>query len=372
LGGSTLVSISPDGDMFVGRFDALGNHVWSKKFGTAGFGTAITGIRVGPDGRPTLFGAFDGSINFGGGILTAVTDVDLFLVKFNANDGAHVWSKQFGITGEHFSRWMDVDPSGRIAVTAESWGQISYGGATLNATGGPDITLAVLNANGEQLWAKVFGAGDREVPWSVAFASNNDVLLTGYMNGTDPFTFGGAPLSGQAIYNDLVVARFFVANGAHRWSTKFSLNGASTYASIEEVNGKLMLAGSINGPNDFGGGPLPYSGGEDAFVALFADHLTAAGPTLARASLAQNSPNPFNPTTRIEYTLASRAAAVIEIFDASGAVVSRLDEGMKPAGTHSTIWNGRDETGRAVASGVYFYRLAGMPDAGARKMVLLK
>jgi len=100
--------------------------------------------------------------------------------------------------------------------------------------------------------------------------------------------------------------------------------------------------------------------------------LTAAGPTFARASLAQNSPNPFNPTTNIAYTLTAPARAVIEIVDVSGSVVARIDEGMQPAGAHNTIWNGRDDDGTPAASGVYFYRLQGMPDVAARKMVLLK
>ena len=102
------------------------------------------------------------------------------------------------------------------------------------------------------------------------------------------------------------------------------------------------------------------------------EQLTAAGPTLVRASLAQNSPNPFNPTTQIAYTLALPARAVIEIVDVSGSVVARIDEGMQPAGAHNTIWNGRDDDGTPAASGVYFYRLQGMADVAARKMVLLK
>ena len=91
-----------------------------------------------------------------------------------------------------------------------------------------------------------------------------------------------------------------------------------------------------------------------------------------RASLAQNAPNPFNPTTQIAYTLAAPSRAVIEIVDVSGSLIARVDEGMQPAGAHNTIWNGRDSRGMAVASGVYFYRLQGMPEVGARKMVLLK
>jgi flagellar hook assembly protein FlgD len=53
-------------------------------------------------------------------------------------------------------------------------------------------------------------------------------------------------------------------------------------------------------------------------------------------------------------------------------MVTRIDEGVQPAGAHNTLWNGRDERGAPAASGVYFYWLSGMPEAGARKMVLLK
>ena len=134
----------------------------------------------------------------------------------------------------------------------------------------------------------------------------------------------------------------------------------------------MFLAGAMNTDTDFGLGLLDNQGGDDIFIVRYGDHLTAAGPTLARASLLQNTPNPFNPTTTIAYSLGAPARAVIEIFDASGAVVTRLDEGQKAAGTYSTTWNGRDASGRAVASGVYFYRLAGMPGVEAKKMVLLK
>jgi flagellar hook assembly protein FlgD len=90
------------------------------------------------------------------------------------------------------------------------------------------------------------------------------------------------------------------------------------------------------------------------------------------AALRLNDPNPFNPTTTIEYTVAERGPAVIAIYDAKGALVARLDQGTRPAGTYRVEWNGRDASGRAVASGVYFYSLAGAPEVAARKMVLLK
>src|SRR5262249_46551466 len=157
----------------------------------------------------------------------------------------------------------------------------------------------------------------------------------------------------------------------HRWSTKYAGND-SNYGLASEYNGDLILGGGFLGTLNLGGADLISAGNEDFFVARFTDHLTAAGPTTARASLAQNTPNPFNPSTQIAYTLARTARAVIEITDVAGKIVSRIDKGNQPAGAHDTIWNGRDERGVPVASGVYFYRLAGMPDVPARKMVLLK
>lgn len=88
-------------------------------------------------------------------------------------------------------------------------------------------------------------------------------------------------------------------------------------------------------------------------------------------ALAQNRPNPFNPTTTIEYTLSERSPAVLAIYDATGALVARLDQGVQDAGTHAVEWDGRNARG-AVVSGVYFYRMEGVRSAGSKKMVLLK
>jgi flagellar hook capping protein FlgD len=94
-------------------------------------------------------------------------------------------------------------------------------------------------------------------------------------------------------------------------------------------------------------------------------------PTLA-TSLAQNYPNPFNPKTTIEYTLAARAGVAVGIYDAAGSLVVRVDEGTREPGTHRVEWDGRDAHGKAVGSGVYFYRLEGVKGIAPRKMVLLK
>jgi len=91
-----------------------------------------------------------------------------------------------------------------------------------------------------------------------------------------------------------------------------------------------------------------------------------------RTELQQNYPNPFNSYTRIAFTLAASAEVVLSIFDVLGRQVIILTSGVMPAGQHETVWNGRDDRGNPVNSGVYFYTLRTGTFAQTRKTVLLK
>ncbi len=94
-------------------------------------------------------------------------------------------------------------------------------------------------------------------------------------------------------------------------------------------------------------------------------------------SLAQNYPNPFNPTTTIPYELPVRGKITLAVFDITGQRIQILDAGEKPAGRHSVRWDGRNQNGQPVASGMYFYRLTVETGNGrlftkTRKMIYLK
>lgn len=92
----------------------------------------------------------------------------------------------------------------------------------------------------------------------------------------------------------------------------------------------------------------------------------------AATSLAQNYPNPFNPSTTIRYQLDRAAHARLTILDVRGRVVRRLVDEPKEAGWYSILWNGTDDAGRPVASGLYFYRLAAGDFVGQKKLLLVK
>jgi hypothetical protein len=101
-------------------------------------------------------------------------------------------------------------------------------------------------------------------------------------------------------------------------------------------------------------------------------NATPVTNTPGRTSLAQNYPNPFNPSTTIAYTLASATRVRIDVYDIRGGRVATLLDGPRDGGAGEVTWNGRDEAGRAVASGVYFYRLTAGSVIETRRMVLLK
>jgi hypothetical protein len=89
-------------------------------------------------------------------------------------------------------------------------------------------------------------------------------------------------------------------------------------------------------------------------------------------SLAQNYPNPFNPSTTISFSLPVKGTARIEIFNVLGKLVAVPFEGAAEAGDHEVVWDGKNATGEAVASGVYFYRLTADKYTDTKKMMLLK
>jgi len=93
--------------------------------------------------------------------------------------------------------------------------------------------------------------------------------------------------------------------------------------------------------------------------------------------LSQNYPNPFNPDTWIPFELAQDANVAINIYNAKGQLIRVLNLGKQKAGVYVTkykaaYWDGRDNAGEKVASGIYFYTLRAGNFRATRKMVILK
>ncbi len=92
----------------------------------------------------------------------------------------------------------------------------------------------------------------------------------------------------------------------------------------------------------------------------------------ASFSLMQNYPNPFNPTTVIEFTVPQRCKVELVIYNLLGEKVTTLVSQDMPTGKYRVSWDGKNESGKEVASGVYFYKLKAGDFTATKKMVLLK
>ena len=89
-------------------------------------------------------------------------------------------------------------------------------------------------------------------------------------------------------------------------------------------------------------------------------------------SLSQNYPNPFNSSTLISFQLPHTSNVELEIVDLNGRVIKSLVNENKAAGSHDIRWNGKNEFGEDVPSGVYFYRLRADDFSASKKLLLVK
>jgi len=211
--------------------------------------------------------------------------------------------------------------------------------------------------------APLFGAAPTGVHWP-GRAFLDDVMI-----------YGGAP-----DYNDFDVLK---ATGTSRVEM--------TYGPAGSANGAVVTNRVVVGPSNktsilFGFGLASVRENDLDGIpdrALFLKNITrytgdgplgvvvGVGPA-SRSSLQQNHPNPFNPQTSIEYATSERAHVTLAIYDVSGELIRTLKNAVEAAGAYKVFWDGRDQTGKHVASGVYFYKLNAGSFTQTKKMVLLK
>ncbi|HLA41351.1 MAG TPA: FlgD immunoglobulin-like domain containing protein, partial [Candidatus Glassbacteria bacterium] len=148
------------------------------------------------------------------------------------------------------------------------------------------------------------------------------------------------------------------------------LAGSAGSLRIEFPDGSLLEAAGDGWPQAIPAGSLASGFLESSLK------LTSPAPGLvklpAAATLAQNQPNPFNPSTTISFSLAREGRASLAVYDLRGRLVKVLASGNRAAGSHTRTWDGADSNGRRLASGIYVYRLIAGETILTRKMVLVK
>jgi hypothetical protein len=153
------------------------------------------------------------------------------------------------------------------------------------------------------------------------------------------------------------------------------LGGYAEDAVDASVSGLVELRFRISSSSEGGaivarGFTDDLAGSEEAKLEL--DAITGGSPAVADYALHQNVPNPFNPSTEIRFETPSAGAVSLAVYDVEGRLIKRLADGPMPRGVHHVEWNGDDERGADVSSGVYFYVMRAGERTLTRKMVYLK
>ena len=159
----------------------------------------------------------------------------------------------------------------------------------------------------------------------------------------------------------------------------------ATYRDASDQSSLSRMWGGIHPPaDDIPARLIGTRIGEDAFAlaeAYFNSSANYAGQGAARRpaaelplefALEQNYPNPFNSGTAIAFDLPYQETVDLAVYTASGQKVATLVQGTRAAGYHQVLWDGRDETGAALASGLYLYRLQVGDQLETRKMLLVR
>jgi hypothetical protein len=197
----------------------------------------------------------------------------------------------------------------------------------------------------------------------------------------DALNYGGGPSVLDAAKIMLRAAVAALLNAAHP-DLSYGFGDGSEGAVIDAVDVALAtmdrdaildLAGDFDYRNNEGE-PHCFDGVEEEEEPEMAPSLMMSPD---ETSAPQNYPNPFNPETWIPFRLAESANVTIEIYDAMGRVVRTLDLGNLPGGYYldkskAAYWDGRNEFGESVVSGLYFYKLTAGSFSAMRRMVILK
>jgi hypothetical protein len=251
--------------------------------------------------------------------------------------------------------------------------------------------LAKFNAQGDTLWTRMIDYPGSYTRGHAVVELPNGEVVTGCSNfytDNDPDLQRWSPDGDLIEESDTDVAQYGVSSIildpdgetiytlGEGWVGETCISAFSDFHTVEwsELHYIEFASGDrsfIRLPNGqfliFGGRGFLIAAKTNA-VGVEADEETA--PLVGFAM--QAYPNPFNPETTIKYDLAEKGNVTLEVCNIKGQRVRTLVRETVDAGFHSVAWNGRDETGKTVSSGVYFYRLSTTDKTLTKKMLLLK
>jgi len=178
-------------DGFVASFDPSGMHRWSRVLGGPD-SDEVGAVAVDAGGSVYLTGIAVGPVDFGDGKPQASQGADLFLVSYASSDGSHLWSRLLGGPQSDEGVALAPRPDGTLALAGDFAGTIDLGGGPLTASSGDSFVATFDTATGAHRWSTSFGGEDDSHVSDLAADAAGNLYLAGHFEGA--LKLGGASL----------------------------------------------------------------------------------------------------------------------------------------------------------------------------------
>jgi Tfp pilus assembly protein PilZ len=298
--GTIILTNAGSYDMFTAKYDAAGNILWAN---SAGGSASDVAYDIGTDSGGNVFatGGFGStSLTFGTTVLTNSGANDMFVVKYDTA-GHLLWANSAGAIGDEEGIGIATDASANVLVTGYfTSSSIAFGTTVLTNAGNPDILLVKYDAAGNVLWANSAGGTSSDFGFCVATDTAGNVLLTGrFMSPSIAF---GTTVLATLGFEDIFVAKY---NGTGNVLWAISAGGTQLDESngiAIAVGGNILVTGDFGSPSiTFGTTILTNSGNYDMFVANI-DDSPPTGLSDEEILGSVFSPNPFTTQATITFS----------------------------------------------------------------------
>jgi hypothetical protein len=355
-------------DIFVCKLDSNGNWLWAKQAGGIGMDGGLS-IDVDSQSNVYVCGIYSWNCTFGNITLTATGPRSDFAAKLNT-DGDWLWVTGADCTSLTQAYDIAVDNDGNVYLTGVFASTIVFGETTLTANGPCDLFVVKLDEDGNWVWAKQAGGPyNHDHGYCITTDGDANVYVIGYFYLS--CSFGATSLNSAGLH-DIFVAKLNT-DGMLLWAVSAGGPADDYGFGIDLDNdGTIYTTGYFASTAQFGNYSVTSNGADDIFVASLGIETGIDDETTHAISELSCYPNPFNSETTISYTLPAKGQVCLDIYNSKGQLVKRLLNESQPKGKHSLTWNGTDDNGHSVASGLYLCRITSAGKQESRKMLLLK
>ena len=326
---------------FLRKYSNSGEVLWNNTFSSSNYNEGIS-----------LIEASDSSLVFVGFSGTSHGAYKHFMVRTDA-DGNQIWKKRFGNNTQQSLNSVCEDLDGGFVAT----------GYTNNYD---DLYIVKRNIEGDQEWQKVIDYSETD-DWDtdqgndIILASDGGFYILGSTNmypatsGQDDFWLIKANSDGDTLWTDVI--------GGEWWDIGQSL--------IEIENGNLLLFGTTDSYTSY---PDNQYDTDFWLVNYSPDQMQfdEESNVINGYQLSNAYPNPFNPSTIIDYKIAEGGEVTIDIYDIRGLFIKNISKKYHYSGNYSVTWDGTNQEGKKVSSGEYFYKITSNNYINTKKIIFLK